>query len=91
MDKINTIISLLQQEFPGLEPKPSKANPLDILIATMLSQNTTDKTSYIAFKNLKNNIGNWDDILEAPLIKIKNAVKVCGLTNQKSAAINGLV
>lgn len=91
MDKINSIISLLQQEFPGLEPKPSKADPLDILIATMLSQNTTDKTSYIAFKNLKNNIGNWDDVLEAPLIKIKNAVKVCGLTNQKSAAIKGLL
>ena len=91
MDKINNIISLLQEEFPGLEPKPSKADPLDILIATMLSQNTTDKTSFLAFQNLKNNIGTWEDVLKAPISKIRNAVRVCGLTNQKSAAIKNLL
>lgn len=91
MDKINNIISLLQDEFPGLKPKPSKADPLDILIATMLSQNTTDKTSYIAFQNLKNIIGSWEDVLNAPISKIRNAVRVCGLTNQKSAAIKNLL
>ena len=90
MDKINKIISLLKEEFPGLEPKPSKADPLDILIATMLSQNTTDKTSYIAFRNLKQ-IGSWEDVLIAPVSKIRNAVRVCGLTNQKSAAIKELL
>lgn len=91
MDKINTIISLLQQEFPGLKPKPSKADPLDILIATMLSQNTTDKTSYIAFCNLKKDIGSWDDVLKATPVKIRNAVRICGLTNQKSSAIKELL
>lgn len=91
MDKINNIISLLQEEFPGLEPRPSKADPLDILIATMLSQNTTDKTSFLAFQNLKNNIGTWEDVLNAPISKIRNAVRVCGLTNQKSAAIKNLL
>jgi len=91
LDKINNIISLLQEEFPGLEPRPSKADPLDILIATMLSQNTTDKTSFLAFQNLKNNIGTWEDVLNAPISKIRNAVRVCGLTNQKSAAIKNLL
>lgn len=91
MNKINDIIELLREEFPGLEPKPGKADTLDILIATMLSQNTTDKTSYRAFMNLKNNIGNWEDVLNAPLGKIRNAIRVCGLTNQKSAAIKKLL
>lgn len=91
MNKIDNIIELLQEEFPGLDPKPSKADPLDILIATMLSQNTTDKTSYRAFVNLKNDIGSWDEVMEAPLSKIKNAIRVCGLTNQKSAAIRKLL
>lgn len=91
MNKINDIIELLREEFPGLDPKPSKADPLDILIATMLSQNTTDKTSYRAFMNLKNDIGSWEDVLNAPLGKIKNAIRVCGLTNQKSAAIKKLL
>ena len=91
MNKINDIIELLREEFPGLDPRPGKADPLDILIATMLSQNTTDKTSYRAFMNLKNDIGSWEDVLNAPLGKIKKAIRVCGLTNQKSAAIKKLL
>lgn len=91
MDKINEIIELLREEFPGLKPKPSKADPLDILIATMLSQNTTDKTSYRAFMNLKNDFKDWDDVMKAPLDKIKKAIRVCGLTNQKSMSIKKML
>jgi endonuclease-3 len=89
-DNISEIVSLLKKEFPGLEPKPSKSNPLDVLIATMLSQNTTDKTSYIAFENLKK-IGSWEDVMNAPLNSIKKAIKVCGLANQKAANIKNLL
>ena len=91
MTKINEIIELLEEEFPGPEPKPSKASPLDILIATMLSQNTTDKTSYRAFLNLKTDFKDWDDVMTAPLGKIKNAIRVCGLTNQKSISIKKML
>lgn len=86
-EKINNIISLLRKEFKGPQPKPSKSNPLDVLIATVLSQNTTDKTSYKAFQNLKNNFKNWDDVMNSPPAKVKKAIKVCGLTNQKSKSI----
>ncbi len=91
MDKINEIIELLKEDFQGLDPKPSKSDPLDILIATMLSQNTTDKTSYRAFMNLKNDFKDWDDVMNAPLQKIKNAIRVCGLTNQKSMSIKKML
>ncbi len=86
-EKINEIIRLLRKEFKGLSPKPSKSDPLDMLIATMLSQNTTDKTSYRAFQNLKRDFKNWDDVMNAPSSKVKNAIRVCGLTNQKSKSI----
>jgi len=89
--KILQIIQLLKKEFPGPEPKPGKGDPLDVLIATMLSQNTTDKTSYKAFTNLKTQIGNWEDVLNAPLRKIKKAIRVCGLANQKSVSIKKLL
>ena len=85
--KINQIIHLLKKEFTGLDPKPSKSDPLDVLIATMLSQNTTDKTSYIAFQNLQQNIGNWETVMKAPLARIKSEIKVCGLANQKAISI----
>lgn len=91
MDKINQIIELLREEFPGLDPKPSKADPLDILIATMLSQNTTDKTSYRAFMNLKKNFKDWDAVMAAPINKIKDSIRVCGLTNQKALSIKNML
>jgi endonuclease-3 len=87
VDKINQIISLLKKEFPGAAPKPSRSDPLDVLIATMLSQNTTDKTSFRAFENLKNNFRDWDDVMTSAPSKVKNAIRVCGLTNQKSGSI----
>jgi endonuclease III len=85
--KINEIISLLRREFRGLSPKPSKSDPLDVLIATMLSQNTTDKTSYKAFQNLKNDFKNWDEVMNSPASMVKKAIKVCGLSNQKTKSI----
>jgi len=91
LNRIDQIIHLLKEEFPGKDPKPGKSDPLDVLIATMLSQNTTDKTSYRAFRNLKDNFTGWEDVMTAPIDKIRNAVKVCGLTNQKSASIKGLL
>lgn len=91
MNRIDQIIQLLREEFPGKDPKPGKSDPLDVLIATMLSQNTTDKTSYRAFRNLKENFTGWEDVMTAPLEKIRNAVRVCGLANQKSASIKGLL
>jgi endonuclease-3 len=86
-EKINNIIALLKKEFRGLLPKPSKSDPLDLLIATILSQNTTDKTSYKAFQNLKNGFKNWDDVMNSPPSKVKKAIKVCGLANQKTKSI----
>jgi len=90
-NKINDIISNLKKEFPGITPQTTSANPLDVLIATMLSQNTTDKTSYRAFMNLKNNFNGWEDVMSAPAEKVKEAIRVCGLTNQKSKSIQSLL
>lgn len=90
-DKIKEIISQLKKEFPDIRENPSTANPLDTLIAIMLSQNTTDKTSYRAFKNLKNNFNGWEDVMNAPEDKVKDAIRVCGLTNQKTKSIRSLL
>lgn len=89
--KINEIISLLKKEFPGNDPKPAESDPLDVLIATMLSQNTTDKTSYRAFVNIKNDIGSWEAVLNAPVSRLKKAIKVCGLAEQKAGNIRNLL
>ena len=64
---------------------------LDVLIPTKLSQNTTDKSSFKAFTNLKEKYGSWESISEVNESSIKNAIKVCGLADTKSKEIKSLL
>ncbi len=89
--RINKIIALLQREFKGHRLKPPKSDPLDMIIATILSQNTTDKTSYRAFRNLKSDFRNWKDVMNSPPARLRKAIRVCGLTNQKTKSIQNLL
>lgn len=89
--KIRKIFDLLRREFPEPEQKKKNSEPLDVLIATMLSQNTTDKTSYRAFQNLKERFGDWKGVMDAPISKVRAAIRVCGLANQKAKSIKKLL
>jgi endonuclease-3 len=41
--------------------------------------------------NLKNSFETWDEVASAPLNKIKDAIKVCGLTNTKAKQIKQML
>lgn len=90
--RLEKIISRIEDTF-GEKRKSVKTRPdlMDVLIATKLSQNTTDKTSYIAFTNLKKDFKDWEDVMNSPLSKIRKSIKVCGLANTKSANIKEML
>ena len=93
-NKIIKINSLLIKFF-GIPQRHKKLpNPVDMLIGTILSQNTNDNNSYKAYQNLKEKYTNWEDVAELPRVKIERLIKVAGLGKQKSKAIknalNGL-
>jgi endonuclease III len=66
------------------EPLP---NPLDVLIATILSQNTNDNNSFKAFQNLKLRFKSWSEAAYANRSEIEKLIRVGGLAPQKSKAI----
>ena len=70
-------------------PRRSKipSEPVDLLIATILSQNTNDKNSYKAFQNLKGKFSDWEIVETLPRQKIESLIKTAGLGKQKSLAI----
>jgi len=89
--KIEKINSLLVEYF-GIPPKANQLpDPLDTIIGTILSQNTNDKNSYQAYRNLKDNFGNWNELAELTPTKIEKYIKVAGLGKQKSKAIYELL
>jgi endonuclease-3 len=85
--QIEKINSLLIGQF-GVPPKAKKLpTPLDTIIGTILSQNTNDKNSYKAYRNLKHNFKNWDELAELTPKKIEKYINIAGLGKQKSNAI----
>ncbi|OGU37632.1 MAG: endonuclease III [Ignavibacteria bacterium GWB2_35_6b] len=76
----------------GIPPRNKKLpDPVEMLIATILSQNTNDRNSFQAYQNLKNKFSNWTEILKTQRSIIEKEIKVAGLGKQKSEAIKNFV
>jgi endonuclease-3 len=90
-DKIIEINSLLIEKFGIPKRKKRLPNAVDMLIATILSQNTNDRNSFRAFKNLRNKYPAWELAAAAKRREIENLVKAAGLGRQKSKAIKNVL
>ncbi|AFH49382.1 Putative endonuclease III [Ignavibacterium album JCM 16511] len=89
--QIERINQLLINHFGIPERQKKLPDPLDIIIGTILSQNTNDKNSYKAYLNLKSNINSWEDVLSLKTSQIERIIKVAGLGKQKAKAIKNLL
>ncbi len=89
--KIKKVNILLVKRFGIPEKNKKTPDPVDLLIATILSQNTNDQNSYKAFRNLKDNIKSWNEVVKLPTPKIEKYIKVAGLGKQKSNAIKSFL
>ena len=86
-EKIKLVNKLLIKKYGVPKRSANPPDPVDLLIATILSQNTNDKNSFKAFHNLKDRYKNWEEVALLPRVKIEKHIKVAGLGKQKSAAI----
>ena len=90
-EKINKTNRLLVRHF-GIPYRAKKLpNPIDALIATILSQNTNDKNSYQAYRNLKKKYKSWEELSDASRKEIESVIRVAGLGKQKSASIKSFL
>lgn len=90
-EKIQNINILLVDYF-GIPKRPRRLpNPVDTLIATILSQNTNDKNSYQAYQNLKHKYKTWNEVAELSRPKLEKVIRVAGLGKQKSTAIKSFL
>jgi endonuclease-3 len=83
---IEQVIKLLEQEYG---PREWRANedPIDVLIETILSQNTSDVNSGRAFASLKAGFGTWEAVASAPVEDIARIIKQGGLHRIKAGRI----
>lgn len=87
IEKVNKLLS-----FCYGQPQWTTSRPLmDVLVETILSQNTSDSNSHRAFLSLKNKYARWETIAGESIASIVQAIKSGGLANIKSKRIKSLV
>jgi len=60
---------------------------MDQLVATVLSQHTSDSNTDAAFKRLKARFPTWEEVIEADVADLRDAIRVGGLANIKAVRI----
>lgn len=75
----------------GAKRQQRRGNPLDVLIRTILSQNTSDVNSHAAFDSLKRRFPNWKKARRARTSSIAAAIERGGLANIKSGRIKAIL
>jgi endonuclease-3 len=83
---IREVLGLLEQEYGPVQWRADR-DPIDVLIETMLSQNTSDVNSGKAFASLKASFDSWESIASAPVEDIARIIKHGGLHHIKAARI----
>jgi endonuclease-3 len=61
--------------------------PLDQLVSTILSQNTNDVNRDRAYRRLRERLPSWDQVRDAPVEEVVEAIRPGGLANQKAPRI----
>jgi len=88
--KVKKITGLLERRYdiPHFE---RRVDPLDVLIQTILSQNTSDRNRDHAYRRLKVRFPCWEDVIEAGTRQIIQAIRPGGLANQKAKRIREIL
>jgi endonuclease-3 len=84
--KIKRISALLEREY-GIPERERKVDLLDVLVQTILSQNTNDRNRDRAYQRLKSQFPRWEDILNGKRRGVVEALRPGGLARQKAKRI----
>lgn len=83
---IERTITVLTGQYGVHNCEPTNS-PLDVLIETILSQNTSDTNSGRAFKSLLAAFSDWEALAKAPVGEIAESIRVGGLERIKAKRI----
>jgi endonuclease-3 len=86
-DKVNKVLSLLKKDYPNPKCALNHKNPLELLIATILSAQCTDKRVNIVTKNLFKKYKTLKDYTNANLKEFEKDIKSTGFYRNKAKNI----
>ncbi len=88
--RIAAVLRRLRRAY-GPPPAPRRLPPLDELVLTVLSQNTSDTNRDRAYADLRSRLPTWDEVADAPPPAIARAIRRGGLGPTKSVRIRRIL
>lgn len=88
--KAVAVCDLLDREY-GVAKREPRGSPLDELILTILSQNTTARNCRTAFENLRARFADWEAAARASAAEIADAIRSGGLADIKARRIKAIL
>jgi endonuclease III len=89
-DEIAAVQQRLRASQGAFAPKPLLP-VIDELVATVLSQHTSDINSERAFAQLKAKFPSWEQVAAAPVTLVADAIRSGGIANQKARRIQQIL
>ena len=88
--RIREVQRRLRAEQGAFAPKPVLP-VIDEVVATVLSQHTSDTNSERAFAQLKESFPSWEQVAAAPRWQVAGAIRSGGLADQKARSIQQIL
>ncbi|MBX3120113.1 MAG: endonuclease III [Fimbriimonadaceae bacterium] len=85
-ETVQIVIASLEAQYGPPPPIPN-TDPLEELVACILSQHTSDANSIPAYERLRAEFPHWQALVEAGEEGVANVIRSAGLANQKSRTI----
>lgn len=89
-EKVDRILSVIDTMYPHAECELVHNNHLELLIAVVLSAQTTDNSVNKLTKSLFNKYKTIEDYANAPIEQLQDDIRSIGLYRNKAKAIKGL-
>jgi endonuclease III len=84
------VLERLAQKFGHTHGEPHHA-PVDELVLTVLSQNTNDRNRDVAYERLRDRFESWEEVRQAPLDEVVEAIRPGGLAPSKAPRIKAIL
>ena len=85
-EKIKQILDVLKRDY-GVVQEQHRHDPVSVLVQTILSQNTSDTNSEVAFRGLLASFNSWEEVANASIGDIGDCIRCGGLWRIKAQRI----
>lgn len=79
------------REMYGVPPEEPHGDPVGELVKTVLSQHTNDRNRDVAYARLLERYPSWEEVRDAPVEELEEAIRPGGLAKQKAPRIQAIL